>query len=321
MCTIISIPKSPFRPRELYLNYFTYYLKKINKMNVLGNAKNIISRHLYFSYCLSRLGISHIYILASFYKNETLEFKERSRTSFIKKQYLNLQARLQENIEKEVIKNKNINIVVLSKMRSRELFSLYGERSRVIYPGVDQNVLLSKRNKLNHNLLIHCRHEARKNLKKYFEEVEINKDIYKDLKINVIGHGPETKHLTKQINDSNFLKERVTVHGFVDNIDPFYREADLLIFPTIQEGFGQVIQESMVRGVPVVCYKDVETPFTEFIEHETTGYLVNFYEQDSISRKVEAIYKDSNQYFILVKNLHKMNFKSWGDFIKEVTSY
>lgn len=320
MCTIISIPRSPFRPRELFLDYFTFYLKKINKFQVFGNAKHIISRHLYFSYSLSKLNISHTYILASFYGIETIEFLDRSENSFIKKIYLTSQSKMQQRIEQRVVTSKNLNIVVLSKMRSAELFLHYKVNSRVVYPGVASDYSTTKKTKFNYKILIHCRHEARKNLKQYFKEIENNKTIYEKIKIDVIGHGPETKHLINQINGSNFLKHRIKIHGFVNDIDPFYDNADLLIFPTVQEGFGQVVQEAMVRGVPVVCYKDVKTPFSEFIIDDKNGYLVNYYDESSISKKIKSIYQKPNDYLGVIDNLRGINFETWSNFIDKVTN-
>ncbi len=43
-----------------------------------------------------------------------------------------------------------------------------------------------------------------------------------------------------------------------------YRSADVLVFPSVKEGFGLVVLEAMASGVPVVTSRIA--PFTEYLE-------------------------------------------------------
>ena len=318
---VIEIPSSPFRPRELYLDYFVNFLREIeDTFSILDGADLIISRHLYFSYALCKMMKKHVYVLASFYAIETHEFLSRSYTSLAKSLYLRFQARLQGRIERLVLLSEFPSVVVLSEMRKNELYSLYGVRSNVVRPGVHRTNIKKPKKGLAHRLLIHCRHEARKNLTNFLLEILEHTSIYENLKIDVIGHGPETRALHAIVEKEAFLRDRVTFHGFVDDIDMFYQGCDLLIFPTLHEGFGQVVQESMIREVPVICYGDVQTPFSEFIRHGETGFLEQNAIKGSISKRVHAIYSSPEILEKVRKNLRIETFPTWVEFFEKLKS-
>ena len=80
-----------------------------------------------------------------------------------------------------------------------------------------------------------------------------------DIQLGLIGVGPEEWRLRDQVAYSG-LNPRVTFYGAID------AQADLwsldsgtkvLLAPSIREGFGLVVAESLAMGTPVVC---VATP-------------------------------------------------------------
>jgi glycosyltransferase involved in cell wall biosynthesis len=55
-----------------------------------------------------------------------------------------------------------------------------------------------------------------------------------------------------------------------------YQQADILIFPSIREGFGLSVAEAMSCGLPIVAFNTSSLP--ELVDHESGGYLTDIYD-------------------------------------------
>src|SRR4029079_17697015 len=51
------------------------------------------------------------------------------------------------------------------------------------------------------------------------------------------------------------LTGRVRFHGHRSEVDTFYRQADLFVFPSRLESFGLVVLEAMSYGVPTLAIR------------------------------------------------------------------
>ncbi len=72
--------------------------------------------------------------------------------------------------------------------------------------------------------------------------------------LNVLGDG-ETRPLAEALAESLQISEFVNFHGHVseETVQEFYRESDLLVFPTFHiEGFPMVIFNALQFGLPIV---------------------------------------------------------------------
>ena len=65
----------------------------------------------------------------------------------------------------------------------------------------------------------------------------------------VVGNGPEKKNLKRQYPDVDFVG-----YKFGHELAAFYRKADVFIFPSKTDTFGNVILEAMACGTPVAAY-------------------------------------------------------------------
>lgn len=63
-----------------------------------------------------------------------------------------------------------------------------------------------------------------------------------------------TAALRAQIAEAG-LEDRVTLSGVVvpATLDRFYESTDVFVMPSLFEGYGMVLGESMARGLPIVC--------------------------------------------------------------------
>ena len=74
--------------------------------------------------------------------------------------------------------------------------------------------------------------------------------------------------MTRQSDISN----RIHWIGQVHDVRPWYRSADILLFPSENEAFGRVLIEAMACGVPVVAARSGGV--SEIVRHEQDGFLV-----------------------------------------------
>lgn len=92
--------------------------------------------------------------------------------------------------------------------------------------------------------------------------------------LKIIGKTVEADYkeqLDKVIADNNL---DVIYTGFIDKeeMDHITSEADIFAFPSMLEGYGMAICESLVKGLPVVCFNNSAMPFT--VEDNVNGFLV-----------------------------------------------
>ena len=69
-----------------------------------------------------------------------------------------------------------------------------------------------------------------------------------------------------------------------------YREADLLVLPSLRDSYGFVFMEAMSQGVP--CIGSDVNGMPEMIEHGLTGYIVPRQSPDKIAEAICCYYAD-----------------------------
>ena len=72
--------------------------------------------------------------------------------------------------------------------------------------------------------------------------------------LNIAGGGPLRHYLERHIVQSGLAKQ-VTLLGSVprNQLMLLYRDADLFLFPSLHDSSGNVVLESLSRGLPVIC--------------------------------------------------------------------
>jgi glycosyltransferase involved in cell wall biosynthesis len=123
-------------------------------------------------------------------------------------------------------------------------------------------------------LLSVCRLVESKNLRFLLESLAAIPDS--SWRLEIIGDGPERAHL-ERLAVEHRLAERVRFHGHQQDLDSFYEDADLHVFPSRLESLGLVVLEAMAYGVPTLAiqadggrYRNANH---ELITHEVDGLL------------------------------------------------
>lgn len=115
--------------------------------------------------------------------------------------------------------------------------------------------------------------ETRKGLDRLLEACKLlQTQGYHNYTLMVIGSGPTLEEL-KLFSETNNLQNRVFWVGWLDysQLGTYFRHADLLVFPTLEDIWGMVVLEAMALGKPILCSKYAGV--SEMIVEGENGYI------------------------------------------------
>jgi glycosyltransferase involved in cell wall biosynthesis len=131
------------------------------------------------------------------------------------------------------------------------------DKIEVIHNGIDTKLFTPKqRESKNKQLLWVGRYIPGKGVQYLIEAFKIVSEEYDDLKLLMIGDGPLKKNIDKQINNLG-LSGKITQKKFIPNseIPDLYRNSEIFVLPSLEEGVPRTILEAMSCEIPVVCTK------------------------------------------------------------------
>ncbi len=111
-----------------------------------------------------------------------------------------------------------------------------------------------------------------KNLGTVLAAVDAMRDTDPRLRLVLVGDGPERARLKQRSPDTVFAGMRCG-----DELAAHYASADLFLFPSVTETFGNVVPEAMASGLAVVAY-----------DHAAAGQLVRHGESGLLARLDDA---------------------------------
>lgn len=110
----------------------------------------------------------------------------------------------------------------------------------------------------------------------------------RNIKLLLGGLGPETKKL-KNLSLELGIESKIEWLGWVEDLDYFFSQIDVLIIPSREESFGLVIIEAMSRGCPVIATSS-KGPL-ELITPNYNGYLIPLEDPHALARGIEKFIK------------------------------
>jgi glycosyltransferase involved in cell wall biosynthesis len=117
-----------------------------------------------------------------------------------------------------------------------------------------------------------------------------------ELRLEIYGDGPERARLAVRIATEG-LGESARLMGFVTEaeLDRAMREATALVQPSAREGYGMVVVEAAVRGVPAILVQSPDNAAVELIEPGING-LVAAADAAALAEAIEAVIGDAEAY-------------------------
>ena len=216
-------------------------------------------------------------------------------------------------------------VIALSRYL-RYLAIKYGAKKVVVVSqGVDTNLFKPMNGKKGWDLLYVGRISKEKNLPMLFEVFRELKREVGDLRLCIVGDGPERENLERE-----YSGDGVFFAGYVEHNDlpKFYNMAKIFVLASLSEGLPTVIMEAMACGLPVVA-TDVGG-VSEIVLDGKTGFVVSLEDEDNFRSKLRLLLTEAKLRARIGKN--SMRFimrkhsiiKIWGKlrkFLEEVRSY
>jgi glycosyltransferase involved in cell wall biosynthesis len=125
------------------------------------------------------------------------------------------------------------------------------------------------------------------------------------IQLFVVGHGPYSEALAKSLPDAFFI-------GYLNGTElaKAYASADVFVFPSTTDTFGNVILEAQACGLPVVV-SDSGGP-KELVEHDVNGLVTKSHDVEDFARAIRALVIDPALRKRMAKSArNSVNDRSW----------
>ena len=111
-------------------------------------------------------------------------------------------------------------------------------------------------------------------------------DEYPELKLLFVGSGPEEESL-KSLSEELALDANVEFLGYSKEARSYMRNSDIVLVPSVSEGFGVVVLEAFSVSKPIICF-DVPS-LNEHIEQDVNGKLVEAYDVQAYAEAIKDL--------------------------------
>lgn len=117
----------------------------------------------------------------------------------------------------------------------------------------------------------------RKNVLVLIEAMNLIRNQYgrKDIKLYILGDGPEREKITNLV-DKCHLNNQVVLVGYTNNVPAYLNQCAIYVHPATTEGFGIAVTEAMEMYCPCIVADKGALP--ELVKDGENGYLVSAYD-------------------------------------------
>jgi len=227
-----------------------------------------------------------------------------------------LLSRIFVNNLKKLLYPKADNIIAISEGVKQSLvknFNLDSSKIQTIYnPSADEKILLLAKEDIDRDLISNrplivsigrlTKQKDHITLLKAFNKIHSNIDC----NLYIIGEGSERRNLEKFIKNNN-IDNKVKLLGYQSNPWKFLSKSNLFVLPSIWEGFGNVIVESMLIGIPVIS-SDCPSGPREILNNGKSGKLFQVGDYNHLANIMEEIISSDNSELINYAKLRSKDF-------------
>lgn len=208
-------------------------------------------------------------------------------------------------VKKKFFLEEMDHIICISENTKKDLIDIYNikeSKISVIYLGVSS--LKEKKNKKIDQkrpkpYLLYVGYRKRyKNFLRFLKAFSLSKNLVNDFDIVCFGNQKFDKEELITIDQLKLKQNIQLVSGNDDDLNFYYRNAELFIFPSLYEGFGIPLLEAMQNGCPVCCS---ETSSLREIGADAVDFFLPENEESILNSLNKVLY--SNDYKLqLIKN-------------------
>ena len=134
-----------------------------------------------------------------------------------------------------------------------------------------------------------------KNLPLVLRSYQLMRELQPRLRLVLVGDGPERARLERENPDVIFAGMRIG-----EDLAAHYASADVFLFPSVTETYGNVTVEAMASGLAVVAYDYAAAQ--QHIRHSENGVLAPFGAADDFVQAAAALVNDGERIKALGKH-------------------
>ena len=177
------------------------------------------------------------------------------------------------------------------------------DRLDVIYHGFDFDIAPSE-TKENHppKLVMVGRLTAFKGHRYAIEACKELANSGLSFEFDIVGSGELKDELEAQVKDLG-LTDQIRFLGFQKDAAERMSAADLVLIPSVAEGFGVVVLEAMAAKTPIIAF-DVPA-LNELIDHDQTGILVKPYDTSAYAGAIQNLIENREKSSRITFAAHK----------------
>lgn len=219
---------------------------------------------------------------------------------------------LQTPINSTTSYNLSTRVVTVSKQVEKYLLNkgVKKEKLQTIYTGIDTDKFRPKKEKLlreelnldKETILIGIVAVLR-GAKRHKDLIEAISQIEEDVKLVIVGNGPQEENITKIINEKN-LKDKVFMLGHREDIHNLLPSFDIFVLPSNMEALGTSILEASSCAIPCVGSRVGGIP--ECIIDNQTGFLFENQNVKELKEKLEQLIHDKQLRVQFGKNAREL---------------
>ena len=158
----------------------------------------------------------------------------------------------------------------------------------------------------------------RKGILYLIEAIHKVKEKYESITLFIVGEGPDRIQY-EELSSNLGLDKNIIFAGFVSelNLKSRYENCDIFVFPSLNEGFGQVLVEAMVFGKAIIATNSSSIP--EIIGD--SGILIEPKNTDDLASAIITLIDDENLRIELGNKAYKrvMEKYTWDKISDEYT--
>ncbi|SEP29713.1 Glycosyltransferase involved in cell wall bisynthesis [Halogranum amylolyticum] len=110
-----------------------------------------------------------------------------------------------------------------------------------------------------------------------------------DFHLVIVGDGPKRQSLEKEVQ-SRGLSDKITVTGYVDSIIPYYKNSDIFVSASSNEGLPTTHLEAMAAELPIIS---TDIPgVREVVNQGQNGYLCSVNSPHDLAERIELLETD-----------------------------
>jgi glycosyltransferase involved in cell wall biosynthesis len=153
-------------------------------------------------------------------------------------------------------------------------------------------------------ILCVARYTKQKRLDTLIDALDLLKGEGLEVNAILIGEGEEEGSLKKLIGEKN-LSSQVAFLPLMpqDELNRYYQKSDLVVLPSVDEGFGLVLVEAQMCRIPVIGADSGGIP--DIIVHERTGLLFPPGDSSSLANCIKRIFDDEGLTSKLISNAYQ----------------